>query len=173
MENLGYELPGGIRTMTRKAQFHYGWDWGPRLVGSGILKKPELVGWDDLIIDNIYVTTKSYTPERAVMIANFRYRCDFKEKVTISVRSEGRKSIEDHNFQIGEHTDSTTWDIDNPKLWWPVGMGEQPLYDFNLDIKRGTRVIEKVDVRAAIRTVELVTQKDAQGEPFYFKVNGS
>lgn len=170
-KNLGYELPGGIRTMTRKAQFHYGWDWGPRLVGCGILKKPELVGWDDLIIDNIYVTTKSYTPERAVMIANFRYRCDFKEKVTISVRSEGRKSIEDHNFQIGEHTDSTTWDIDNPKLWWPLGMGEQPLYDFNIDVKRGTRVIEKVDIRAAIRTVQLVTQKDDKGEPFYFKVN--
>ena len=31
---------------TRKAPFHYGWDWGPRLVTCGIWKPVTLIGWD-------------------------------------------------------------------------------------------------------------------------------
>ena len=44
---LGYELPGGIRVMTRKAGFHYGWDWGPRFVTSGIWRPASLEAWND------------------------------------------------------------------------------------------------------------------------------
>ena len=30
-EFLGYTLPGGDRVFTRKAGFHYGWDWGAKI----------------------------------------------------------------------------------------------------------------------------------------------
>ncbi len=171
-KNLGYELPGGIRTMTRKAQYHYGWDWGPRFVGAGILKAPELLAWDDLLIENIFVTTQSISKEKAEMVARIRYRSDFKGPVTLVAQLEKRRSIEDRNFRIGVHEDSVTWEVPDPQLWWCNGMGKPHLYDFTISIKRGTTNIEVANVRAGIRTVELVTEKDQAGESFYFKLNG-
>jgi hypothetical protein len=92
-KNLGYELPGGQRTLTRKAQFHYGWDWGPRFVGCGILQKPTLEAWDDLIFENVYITTQSVTPEKARMVARFRYRSDLKFPVNIAVQAKANANL--------------------------------------------------------------------------------
>ncbi|MBP6810682.1 MAG: glycoside hydrolase family 2 protein, partial [Saprospiraceae bacterium] len=169
---LGYELPGGQRTMTRKAQFHYGWDWGPKFVGCGILKTPEFVAWDELLIENVYVTTQSITPELAKMVARYRYRSDFTGPVSVSARDGKRKSVEDRVFWEGVHEDSVTFEVQNPKLWWCAGMGEPHLYDFSVEVKRNLVLIEKASARMGIRTVELITQKDEKGESFYFKLNG-
>ncbi|MBK7935898.1 MAG: glycoside hydrolase family 2 protein [Lewinellaceae bacterium] len=171
-KNLGYELPGGIRTMTRKAQFHYGWDWGPRFVGCGIMKAPELLAWDDVLFENVFVTTQSIEKDKARMVAYFRYRSDVAAPVTVIMQYNKIKSLEDRKLEIGVHEDSVTWEVPNPKLWWCNGLGEPNLYDFNISIKRGVTTIEKTDVRMGIRTIALVTEKDASGESFYFKLNG-
>jgi beta-mannosidase len=171
-ENLGYELPGGIRTMTRKAQFHFGWDWGPRFAGCGILKTPELLAWDDLLIEDVYMTTQSLSHETARLIAYYRYRSDFSGPVTLITRDGKRKAVENRQYYEGVHTDSVTIDVPDPKLWWCRGMGEPHLYDFGLEVKRGHKIIEKTAVRTGIRKVELITEKDEAGETFYFKLNG-
>jgi beta-mannosidase len=171
-KGLGYELPGGQRTMSRKAQFHYGWDWGPKFVGCGILKNPEFLAWDDLLIENVYVTTQSVTPELAKMVARYRYRSDFTGPVTVSARHGKRKAVEDRKFWEGVHEDSVTFEVPDPKLWWCVGMGEPHLYDFSVEIKRNVALIDKADIRMGIRKIELVTEKDEKGESFYFKLNG-
>lgn len=171
-KNLGYELPGGQRTMTRKAQFHYGWDWGPRFVGAGILQKPQLEAWDDLLIENVFITTHFVEPEKARMVALFRYRSDAKFPVTVQFKEGKRKAVEDRVLWPGIHTDSVTYDVENPKLWWCAGMGEPHLYDFTIEIKKGVQTIERQDVRMGIRKIELVTEKDEKGESFYFRLNG-
>lgn len=171
-KNLGYELPGGIRTMSRKAQFHYGWDWGPRFVGCGILHAPEIRAWDDVLIENMFITTQSITPEVAKMVARFRYRCDVATPVLITTRDGRRVSLEDRKLYAGVHEDSVTWEVPDPQLWWCNGLGEPYLYDFSIEMKKGGRVIEKAQVRTGIRTIELVTEKDEKGQSFYFKLNG-
>lgn len=171
-KNLGYELPGGVRTMTRKAQFQYGWDWGPRFVGCGILKAPELVAWDDFIFENVFITHQSITKERARMVARFRYRSDVKADVSVWFRDGKRKSIEDRRITPGIHEDSVTYDVENPRLWWCNGLGEPHLYDFSIEVKSDSRLIEKSDQRVGIRTIELVTEPDAKGQTFYFRLNG-
>ncbi|MBC8005916.1 MAG: glycoside hydrolase family 2 protein, partial [Verrucomicrobia bacterium] len=40
---------------TRKAPFHYGWDWGPRLVTCGIWKPVTLLGWDQSTMKDLYI----------------------------------------------------------------------------------------------------------------------
>ncbi len=171
-KNLGYELPGGIRTMTRKAQFHYGWDWGPRFVGCGILKQPELLAWDDFILENVFVTPQRISENEAVVVARFRYRSDIDAQTTIAFKEGKSKSIEHRQIYKGVHEDSVTYSVRNPKLWWCVGMGEPHLYDFTLDIKIGSRSIDVAEIRTGLRTVELITERDASGESFYFKLNG-
>ncbi|MCK6694071.1 MAG: glycoside hydrolase family 2 protein [Thermoanaerobaculia bacterium] len=170
---LGYELPGGIRTMTRKAQFHYGWDWGPRFAGCGILKLPELLAWDDFLLENVFITPQRLSEKEAVMVARFRYRSDVETPVTVVFRENKRKSLEDRKIYPGVHEDSVTYSIDNPRLWWCNGMGEPNLYDFSVEVKqRGVQTLDKVEVRTGIRTVELVTEPDSAGKTFYFKLNG-
>jgi beta-mannosidase len=51
-------------------------------------------------------------------------------------------------------------------------MGEPHLYDFQLEIKQNGKLLDKADIRAGIRTIELVTEKDTKGESFYFRLNG-
>lgn len=169
---MGYELPGGIRTLTRKAQFHYGWDWGPRFVGSGILKAPELLAWDDLLLEDVHVDLRTLENNRARMVIRFRYQADFEGKVSLISRENKRKTIEDRYFYPGVHEDSMTFDIPDPRLWWCNGMGEPYLYDVNFEVKRGVKTIESTDVRFGIRTIELVTEPDGDGSTFYFRLNG-
>ncbi len=171
-EALGYVLPGGIRTMTRKAQYHYGWDWGPKLTGCGIYKKPELIGWNDFIIDDFRVTMREYSPEKAMLVARFQYRSDKSGPVNTVIRREGVKDVGELTLTAGTHEDSILLTVNNPRLWWPHGFGEQFLYDFKLEIKRGYQQLDAAHVRTGLRTTELVRESDAKGTTFYIKVNG-
>lgn len=171
-EALGYELPGGQRTMTRKAQFHYGWDWGPRLVGAGILKKPVIVAWDDFIFENIQIATLDFTPEKVKMVARFRYHAHENMEVDVIFRDGKMKSIEKRNLMAGIHTDTFWFTVDDPKLWWCRDMGEPHLYDFAFEVKKGVKSLDKKEVRTGIRKIELITEKDDAGESFYFRLNG-
>jgi beta-mannosidase len=171
-QTLGYELPGGIRTMTRKAQFHYGWDWGPRFAGCGILKLPELIAWNDFIVENVFITPQRVSEKEAVLVARFRYRSDIEGKFDIIFKEAKRKSIEDRMIMIGTHEDSVTYTVENPRLWWCAGMGEPNLYDFTIDFKNAYTLLERAEVRTGIRTVELVHEPDSEGKSFFFKLNG-
>ena len=59
IESMNYKLPaendqaGGTSPYTRKAPYHYGWDWGPCFVTSGIWQEVELFGWNSWFIKNI------------------------------------------------------------------------------------------------------------------------
>ena len=52
-QNSKYKLPEGNRIYIRKAQFQYGWDWGPKLNTSGIWKDVSINAWDALKFENI------------------------------------------------------------------------------------------------------------------------
>ncbi len=47
---LPFILPDNARVYTRKAQYHFGWDWGPTFVTCGIWKKIKLEGWNAIKI---------------------------------------------------------------------------------------------------------------------------
>jgi beta-mannosidase len=91
---------------------------------------------------------------------------------------EGRGSLYiSNNYKLirGINKITQTIEIDNPDLWWPNGLGEQTMYDFEINIStkgRGLRVKPAMTFRWGFRTVELVQEKDEAGESFYFKVNG-
>ena len=64
---LGYSLPEEPRVFTRKAQFQYGWDWGPKLNGIGISKDISIDAWDNYKIENIYIKNNSALPSSAAV----------------------------------------------------------------------------------------------------------
>jgi len=63
----------GIATdpYTRKAPYHYGWDWGPRYVTEGIWLPVKLIAWDDLRIDNFHIRQQKISKDEAELWAEF------------------------------------------------------------------------------------------------------
>ena len=54
-----------VSVFARKAGYHYGWDWGPRLVTSGIWRPVLLEAWDDLRIENVFIRQKEVSYKQA------------------------------------------------------------------------------------------------------------
>jgi len=71
-------------------------------------------------------------------------------------------------LNIGE--DKHYFQIPNPILWWPNGMGENHIY-YTTTKEIGYNKINQY-IQFGIRTIELVQEKDSIGQSFYFKING-
>ncbi|UUZ86275.1 hypothetical protein LJK88_24415 [Paenibacillus sp. P26] len=53
----------------RKAPYHYGWDWGPRLVTSGIWREVKLEAWSGSRIADLYIRQDQVSATGAVLTA--------------------------------------------------------------------------------------------------------
>lgn len=60
--------------------------------------------------------------------------------------------------------------VKNPRLWWPSGIGEQPLYDMNLSFEIGNQVSDRERLRYGIREITSDKCPDNGGRRFF--VNG-
>src|SRR3989440_5294356 len=75
MAKMNYELPAandqGEKTSphTRKAPYQYGWDWGPRLVTSGIWRPVLLEAWDHARVSDLHMQTREIRTDIANMTA--------------------------------------------------------------------------------------------------------
>lgn len=168
------QVEGGkmVSVYTRKAGYHFGWDWGPRLVTSGIWRPVKLVAWDNAKIENLQIVQNSVAEDKATFTAVFEINAVNDGKANLSVSNDGnilaasaveiRKGIEKY---------SVDFEISNPKLWWTNGLGEAHLYNISGEVKTGGGKVSE-ETRIGIRTLELVRDKDEHGTSFYFKLNG-
>nr|WP_321353624.1 glycoside hydrolase family 2 protein [uncultured Draconibacterium sp.] len=161
-----------VSIYTRKAGYHFGWDWGPRLVTSGIWKPIYLKAWDKATIENLQIVQHEVSEEKATFTAVFEVDAVKKANATISINNDGQNLASGKiSLTPGVNKYSVDFEIANPQLWWTNGLGEAHLYNLSgvLDVK-GRTVTE--DTRIGIRTLELVREKDDDGTSFYFKLNG-
>ena len=166
---LGYSLPGGERVFTRKAGFHYGWDWGAKISPTGIWRKVELQSWSDCKIKNIYISQDNLTDTLVSLTANIEIESSVEKGITIKAYD---KVWGNFKLQKGSNQLSVIIRIPNPELWWPNGYGEQKLYDINISISDENRLLDCQTKKIGLRKIELITEQDSIGESFYFKLNG-
>ncbi|WP_216616518.1 beta-mannosidase [Marinifilum caeruleilacunae] len=161
-----------VSIYTRKAGYHYGWDWGPRLVSSGIWRPVYLRAWDHARIQDLQIVQNQVKENLASFTAVLELESEQEVLADIQIRNNGLE-LAASNVQLkkGVHKYELNFDIENPKLWWPNGLGEQDLYTINAEINVNGRV-EQASRRIGIRTMEVVREKDDEGTSFYFKVNG-
>ena len=140
----------------RKAHCMFGWDWGPRLPDAGIWRDVSLLCVDEARIISVLVTQD---------------HIDGKVVLTLSPEIEGAAcawtaavTAPDGQVYPVENGRVT---IENPKLWWPRGYGEQPLYTVTVDIGCDTWTR-----RIGLRTLWVSREKDQWGEEFCHIVNG-
>ena len=164
-----------VSVFTRKAGYHYGWDWGPRLVTSGIWRPVELQAWDNVRIEDVYYNQKSLTEKLANLATEVTLSATKKESVVVKVMdadSDKVLSTEKVKLKKGENKVSLNYQIDNPELWWTLGLGDAHLYQFRVEVVSDEAVIDSQTERIGLRTVELITEEDEIGKSFYIKLNG-
>ncbi|KAK3624975.1 hypothetical protein LTR56_020706, partial [Elasticomyces elasticus] len=160
------------RLAARKAQYHYGWDWGPVLLTCGPWRAIRLETYQARVVDVrvdyevdasfkkvsglVTVTTEGANAKTI----DFYVKLDETEvfKATAKVGGDGQATVDFH--------------IDEPKLWYPHGYGDQPLYDVMATLMSGEEALQSVTKRTGFRKGELVQEPDEIGKSFYFRFNG-
>lgn len=185
-EALPYELPGGPRVLTRKAAYHYGWDWGPRLVTSGIWRPVYLRAWNAGIIEEIRIERENLDAGEAALVARLGIESVREQGGTVAVWMRGGPrplaggmSGEPRplagtavRLQPGRNEVAVPFSISEPKLWWTNGLGEPHLYELECVLTLEAGVTDRHSVRTGIRTVEIVYERDASGRSFFVRLNG-
>jgi len=159
----------------RKAHCMMGWDWGPRLPDAGIWKDIELLVLDSARITDFHIVQRHedgrvyVTPyvkmDKDDVVESVPAGEDIKVVVTITT-PDGTS----YEIPANEETE-----IKNPQLWWPNGLGQQPLYTVEariIDNAAGGKEADIQTKRIGLRTLKLIRKKDKYGEGFCHEVNG-
>lgn len=184
MKALGYELPAsndqGEKTSphTRKAPYHYGWDWGPRFVTSGVWRPVTLEAWDAARLSDLHVVQNQLGKDSARLTAEVEVVSagDSDAVLVVEDPSDGRVSARQAvSLSAGTNRLALKLTVPKPRLWWPAGMGSQKLYTLRARLFAaggGDRPSDELSARVGLRTIELRRQPDAAGRSFTFVVNG-
>jgi len=165
----------GRCSVFRKEQCQFGWDWGPRLVTSGIWRDIRLEGWSANRLESVRITQTHHRPAKSNPATSVTLR--LAPELTRSRKSVTYGVTLSLNDEVVAEKEGRAGDleitIDNPALWWPNGHGEQPLYDLTVQARDAKgRDLGTWSQRIGLRTIELDRSADKWGESFQFVVNG-
>ncbi len=182
----GYEYPAGndhadekVSVYNRKAPYHFGWDWGIRIVQIGIWKPVSITFYDKVRIDDFHIKQTSVTTQTAKIENQIEVFSVANEPINAAVIVEyGLKDNTTNTvsntalLSSGKNLVTIPLEIINPKLWMPIHMGEQSLYNFTVKIFIDNQLIAEKSHSIGLRSVQLVQDSDEHGRSFYFEVNG-
>ncbi|HID08106.1 MAG TPA: glycoside hydrolase family 2 protein, partial [Armatimonadetes bacterium] len=168
----GHSLPGA--PYVRKSPCQYGWDWGPKLPTMGIWRHIRLAGYSIARIDDVHIRQRHL---RTGVRLNVRVVLERWEAVPVTIQlrvtSPNGEVYEASRTIKGIENDATlAVTITNPKLWFPNGYGEQPLYTVAIEVYADGRLLDSATRRIGLRTLKLVQRPDRYGESFVFVING-
>ncbi|GGW84779.1 beta-mannosidase [Alteromonas halophila] len=164
-----------LSVYNRKAPCHFGWDWGPRFVTSGIFRDIYLQGVHNIRIQDVAVRQCALSDERARLRLDIAIAGKVGESVAVSVecaQTDVQIPAETVTLTSEEQTHALFLDIPNPRRWWPNGLGEAFLYHFSVSLSQQGHTLDTCSQSAGLRTVEVVSEPDSFGQAFYLKVNG-
>ena len=207
-KDSAYHLGGSTDAMRgfphlRKAHCMFGWDWGPRLPDQGIWRDVTLLGWEDSRIEEIKITQlHTFADGSPAMDAPGHAEAARNRQIVVAVTVEVVHSGSLPVQITLEAPDGKTWSMDagkpfsvpDPKLWWPNGLGDQPLYTITVNLCKPSSVLQAqsqqscstvntvnasdlttVDTavrKIGLRTMTMRRRPDDWGETFATEVNG-
>ena len=179
-EWIGSHEPKG-RAYVRKEPCSFGWDWGPCLPGAGIWKNITIETFDQGRISDVLIlqnhSDKTVTLDVAVNtdpmfgVPASAGGAPFQAALSVFDTSRPNKPIVSVKVPVSNGTGRGQLLIKHPRLWWPNGMGEQPLYNVTVELldPQGNP-IDTVTKRIGLRELKAVLP---QGDsPLHFEVNG-
>ena len=159
------------RVYIRKAQYSFGWDWGPTFPTSGIWRNVYLEEWSDAKIENVTFNTISINKKTAEVKVSIYVNSSDKKDLALDVSiSNGDTFYEQKIPLTSSSKNKICFKIKEPKLWWPNGEGEQNLYLLNVKLVKEKVVLDVIKKKIGIRSIELVL-KEKNKATFKFRVN--
>lgn len=193
MGQIGYTS----RTSTQKSRFNYKWDFSTHLVNIGlwqeaVLKIREEAELTDCHVSSGYTLTDSSfcLPAREGNHSGVpsgyggvsgSFEKNSKDAVQIKKLGKGRTmsgsggSVEIvREWVVEESSVSGEIEVENPRLWFPNGCGEQPLYRVEAQLLEAGRVVSEKCWEQGIRSFALAhNESEHEGAlPYTFVVNG-
>ncbi|KAL8691912.1 MAG: hypothetical protein Q9218_002958 [Villophora microphyllina] len=159
------------RLAVRKAQYQYGWDWGPALLTCGPWRPISLEIYTSRLAD-LSLTTEV---DKSLMRAEIVPKCEIegvatnvKFEVTLRDRVVAAESVE-----VIDGYASVTFRAQKPELWYPARYGNQPMYTVRASLYCGSKLCDTESKRFGLRRAEVVQRKlqDGPGTTFFFQIN--
>lgn len=166
----------------RKGHYMFGWDWGPRLPDAGIWREMEVLAVKKAKLDGVYIRQK-FNSDLSKVTLDINIKAENKKSNEYDnytpiawvkiLNPNGKKLYEKANIKFKfEETEKVSLTIENPKLWWPNGLGDQPLYTVSVElVDEAGNVLDEWNKRIGLRKMEVSTAKDKYGSEFAQKVN--
>ena len=162
------------RAWVRKEPCSFDWDWGPDLPSCGIWKNITLETFNEARIADLLVQQKLDGKHKATLDVEVEMEMvgdstkPFQAEVTVFDQG---KAVARKIFSVAEGYGCGQVEIKNPKLWWPAGMGQQPLYEVRLELLNADgKPVDAKSKRIGLRELKIVLP---QGDsPLHFEVNG-
>lgn len=164
-----------VSVFTRKAGYHYGWDWGPRFVTSGIWRPLTLRAWNDARIENVHIVQQKLDDQVASLMAVVEIKAGTPGDylVGVNVNEAPQSKVSRLVFlKNGLNTLELNFTIENPKRWWTNGLGEPFLYHISTELLKNGQQLDQQIEATGLRTVRIVQEPDALGKSFYVELNG-
>ncbi|MFC4591222.1 glycoside hydrolase family 2 protein [Sphaerisporangium corydalis] len=156
----------------RKAAANFGWDWGPHYVTAGI--------WRDIRLET-YAGRIGHVrplvrldPGHTAAHVTAHVRVDAPEGAEVRVRltdPAGRPAGSAAGTVAGDEV-AIVLRVEDPDLWWPVGLGAQPLYRLQVELAHAGVVLDSAAVRVGLRSVAVDESPDPLGTRWTLVVNG-
>lgn len=169
MNGVPQAIAGGPHL--RKAPCQFGWDWGPQLPPIGIWKDIYLEVYDSARISEVHLRQNhdkgNVTISARVEVENAHAPLSVTLLVTAPDGSEQAE-----NISLTSASGVVSMQVKNPQLWWPNGLGEQPLYQVRVVLNEGDQTLDEKKYQMGLRKIELKQEPDEWGKSFTFVVNG-
>jgi beta-mannosidase len=179
----GGGLAESKRNFVRKAQFGWGWDWGPNLPTVGIWKPVTLAVEQDAVLRSVKFTTLEITPARNRARVSVGIEAEAFDETSVGApmtaevvltAADGAIAADD-KIVLNHGKGQIEFDLHNPELWWTPELGAASLYTLTVTLKADGEITDRDTRRVGVRTIELDTSPDADEAPasfFRFVLNG-
>ena len=154
--------------LIRKVHCHGGWDWGITLTPCGIYGNISITGFDCCRVEHLY-TKQKHLKNLVELTAIAEVYSPVNQKTVITFYIDGKQKDVSCTLKSGLNEVKAGFEIRDPKLWWPNGLGEQNLYTLEVSTADGN---EK-SVRIGLRDLKIINEQDEYGKSMAFRVNGT
>lgn len=166
------------RTQTQKARFSYKWDFSARMVQLGLNEPVCIEEFGQFAIESAKITPvpegESATVSCAFDITGFRAgRGELRCSLSYQGEPVGEESVS-AQLAAGQNRLCVSIPVPKPRLWYPNGSGEQPLYRLEVRLLDSDGLSDRYACDVGIRQIEYLPCENAPEDslPYRLRVNG-